>query len=60
MGCRITRSSPRISTGWLTTLESAGLPCKIEAVAGVGHDFDPQYEAALLRGLKYISAGRIE
>jgi predicted esterase len=36
-------------------LEAAGFLCKVEAIPSVGHDFDSQYEAALLRGLSFIS-----
>jgi predicted esterase len=36
-------------------LESAGMLCQVEAVPGAGHDFEPKFEAALLRGLAFIS-----
>ena len=36
-------------------LESAGLHCLVEPVPGASHDFEPKFEAALLRGLAFIS-----
>lgn len=40
-------------------LESAGLLCQVEAVPGAGHDFETKFEAALLRGLAFISPQEI-
>jgi predicted esterase len=36
-------------------LEASGLPCQVESVPGVGHDFDPKFETALMRALSFIS-----
>jgi pimeloyl-ACP methyl ester carboxylesterase len=37
-------------------LNAAGLPAQVERVPGATHDFTPAYEAALLRGLAFVSA----
>ena len=38
-------------------LNRAGIPCRLERMPGVGHDFHPSYAAALLSGLEYILEG---
>lgn len=35
-------------------MKSAGIPCELEVVPGATHDYNPNYDAALLRGLKFI------
>jgi dienelactone hydrolase len=37
-------------------LNAAGLPAQVERVPDATHDFTPAYEAALLRGLAFVSA----
>ncbi len=35
-------------------LNDKGIPCQVEEVPGTGHDFVPEFEASLLRGLAFI------
>lgn len=35
-------------------LNSAGIECKLEVLPGVGHEFAPEFEPAILRGLDFI------
>lgn len=37
-------------------MKSAGIPCELEIVPGATHDYSPDYDAALLRGLKFIAS----
>lgn len=37
------------------TMTANGIPCEIEAVPHAGHDFAPEFEDALLRGLEFIT-----
>jgi dienelactone hydrolase len=39
-------------------LQAAGVACQVEMVLDGTHDFTPAYEAALLRGLAFVAAGR--
>jgi predicted esterase len=39
-------------------LNKAGISCQLEEIPDVGHEFSVEYEASLLRGLKYILASR--
>lgn len=39
-------------------LNNAGTSCQLEEIPDVGHEFSVEYEASLLRGLKYILAER--
>jgi len=39
-------------------LNKAGIACQLEEIPDVGHEFSVEYEASLLRGLKYILAAR--
>ena len=37
-------------------MKSAGIPCEMDIVPGATHDHNPDYDAALLRGLKFIAS----
>ena len=37
-------------------MKSVGIPCELEIVSGATHDYIPDYDAALLRGLKFITS----
>jgi predicted esterase len=35
-------------------LIQGGIPCKVETIPDVGHDFSPEYASSLLRGLDFV------
>jgi predicted esterase len=36
-------------------LKATGIACKLETIPGQGHDYSPDYDAAILRGLDFLS-----
>ena len=38
-------------------LQTAGIPCAVEQVPDMTHDYAPAYDAALLRGLAFVMNG---
>lgn len=36
-------------------LKGGGISCQLEIISGVGHEFSPEYESALLRALEYVT-----
>lgn len=36
-------------------MKSAGVPCELEIVPGATHDYHPDYDAALMRALKFVN-----
>ena len=42
---------------WVEMLNTGGIPTELEEVAHAGHDFAPEYESSLLRGLEFLQQG---
>lgn len=39
---------------FVENMSTAGIPCKLEIVPGATHDYTPDYDAVLLRALKFV------
>jgi acetyl esterase/lipase len=37
-------------------LKSAGIACELETAPGAAHDYNPAYDAALVRALEFINS----
>lgn len=53
-GERDTSISPASIHSLANWLDEAGIPCEVETISDAGHDFQPEFADAVLRGLEYI------
>jgi predicted esterase len=42
---------------WVEMLNAGGIPTELEEVPHAGHDFAPEYESSLLRGIEFLQQG---
>jgi len=50
-----TSISPASIQSLAEMLDKAGIPCEVETIPGVAHDFQPEFANAVLRGLDHIT-----
>ncbi|MBI2331747.1 MAG: dienelactone hydrolase family protein [Chloroflexi bacterium] len=56
MGDKDVDIEPDAIRAFVEKMKSAGVPCELEIVPGATHDYDPNYDAALVHALKFVNS----